>query len=189
MHLRLLFNCSIVGNMRHLVIRVACGRLSRVCWPIGESCIGSILGVWSVTASQSVTFHRDNWGGGSWLEIGVGRVWIIQGILFGRWERPVALRDELSDVLARRRTSQQGLRKYFGDLAVGHERMHHDLVQGGPSCRITRKNTGDQIPSLRRDLDMVWERVLVSFDSSVRCFHIGCLEWRLANYQCVNDDT
>ena len=36
---------------------------------------------------------------------------------------------------------------------------------------------------------MLWETVLVHFDSSVRGFHVGCLEGRLTDYQGKNDNT
>ena len=110
LHLRLLLNSPIVWNVRHLIIRVASRRLSRISWSIGESCIWSILGIWPVSTTQSVTLHRDDRGGGSRLEIGVRRAWIVQRILFWRREGSIALRDELSDVLSRWRTSQQRLR-------------------------------------------------------------------------------
>lgn len=67
--------------------------------------------------------------------------------------------------------------------------MHHDLVQGWSGSGVASQDSRNQISGLVRNWNVLWERVLVSLDSSVRGFHISGLEWRLAYNQGVDDDS
>lgn len=67
--------------------------------------------------------------------------------------------------------------------------MHANLVEGRSRRRITRQNSRNQISCLIGNWNVIWERVLVSLDSSVRGFDIRGLERRLAYDQRVQDDT
>ena len=67
--------------------------------------------------------------------------------------------------------------------------MHANLVKGGSCGWITRQNSRNQISCLIGNWNVIWERILVSLDSSVRGFDVRGLERRLAYDQRIQDDT
>ena len=52
-----------------------------------------------------------------------------------------ALRHELPDVLAGGWARQQRLREELGNLAIGHEWMHANLVEGGPRAWVSGQDS------------------------------------------------
>ena len=66
--------------------------------------------------------------------------------------------------------------------------MLHDLLEAGSSGRVTGQNAGNEISRLVRDLHVVWEVVLVSFDARVSGFNVSRLERWLADDECVDND-
>ena len=66
--------------------------------------------------------------------------------------------------------------------------MHTNLVKCRSRGRIARQNSRNQISCLIGNWNVIWERVLVSLDSSVRGFDVSGLERRLADDQRVQDD-
>lgn len=97
--------------------------------------------------------------------------------------------NELADVLIRGRAGKQRLRKKLRNLAVCHERMHQNLVQSRSRSWISGQNAGNQISGFIRNWNVLWERVLVAFDSAVCGLDIGCLKGRFSDYQRVDDDS
>ena len=67
--------------------------------------------------------------------------------------------------------------------------MHANLVEGRSRRRITGQNSRNQISCLIGNWNVIWERILVSLDSSVRGFDVRGLERRLAYDQRIQDDT
>lgn len=106
----------------------------------------------------------------------------------GRLVAHAALGHELANVLARGRASQKRLGQELWNLAIGHERMHANLVQRWSRCRVARQNSRNQIPGLIRYWNVIWERILVSLDSRVRGFDVSGLERRLTYNERVEDD-
>jgi len=72
---------------------------------------------------------------------------------------------------------------------VVKEIVLQDLVEIRPELRVTIQNFLNQITRLVRNVHVLWKSVVVLLDASISSFHIRCLERRLANNQCVNNDT
>lgn len=111
-------------------------------------------------------------------------------LLLGGRGAPVEARgQELPHVLGGGRAGQKALRQVLGDgPAVVKELVRHDLVKVGPALRITVEDACDEVACRIAYIDVVGKGVAVLFDSSVRGFHVGRLEGRFANNQCVDND-
>ena len=115
---------------------------------------------------------------------------MVMVLVLGGRRAPIEARgQELPHVLGGGRAGQKALRQVLGDgTAVVKKLVRHDLVKVGPALGITVEDASDQVARRIAYIDVVGKRVAVLLDASVRGFHVGRLEGRFANNQCVDND-
>lgn len=98
-----------------------------------------------------------------------------------------SLGHELSDVLSRRRTSEEALGQTLGDRAsIIQELMGKDLVETWSDLGVADEDLGDEVLGCVGDDDVLGEAVGVHSDAAIGGFHVGGLEGRLPDYQRVD---
>ena len=165
-----------------------CGLARRLYDAVASTAHRSLLGV------QSALARRDSLG--LITSIPVVQICLTTSLLrcvvrlAGRLAAVETGRQELSHVLGAGRAGQEALWEVLGNgAAMIQELVRHDLIEVGPLLGVAVEDARDQVAGRVADIDVVGERVVVLFDTPVRRFHIGRLERRLADDQCVNDDT
>jgi hypothetical protein len=64
--------------------------------------------------------------------------------------------------------------------------MPLDVINSRSFGRVIIQNAGDQVSSLRGDLGIVWEAVLVTSDSLVGCLDVVSFKWGFTDNESVN---
>ena len=67
--------------------------------------------------------------------------------------------------------------------------MHADLLKRWSCGRVSCQNPRNDVPGFIRNWNVVWERILVHFDTSVSGFDIGGFKWRFSYDESVDDDS